>query len=142
MALHAAQAEQHGNARCRIESRMRMWSKGYASCWSMAAGLPVLGLDHQGFGAMIPDQAAIKIPVTDPAATIQGLADGIRALAASPDLGQRMGEAARRHAASESWSQRVTRMTEIYRHCVDRRGARARVPAGHGVAGAPAQLPV
>jgi glycosyltransferase involved in cell wall biosynthesis len=109
---------------------------------AMATGLPVLGLDHQGFGAMIPEQAAIKIPVTGPAATIQGLADGIRALAASPDLGQRMGEAARRHAASESWSRRVDRMTEIYRHCVDRRGARARVAAGHGVAAAPAELPV
>ena len=91
---------------------------------------------------MIPEQAAIKIPVTDPAATIQGLADGIRALAASPDLGQRMGEAARRHAASESWSRRVARMTEIYRHCVDRqRGARPS-PRGsrrrrltHGTAG-------
>jgi glycosyltransferase involved in cell wall biosynthesis len=109
---------------------------------AMATGLPVLGLDHQGFGAMIPEQGAIKIPVTGPAATIQGLADGIRALAASPDLGQRMGEAARRHAASESWSRRVDRMTEIYRHCVDRRGARARVAAGHGVAAAPAGLPV
>ena len=90
---------------------------------------------------MIPDQAAIKIPVTDPAATIQGLADAIRALAGSPDLGQRMGEAARRHAASESWSRRVARMTEIYRHCVDRRGARGPVRAGQGVAAAPAELP-
>ena len=109
---------------------------------AMAAGLPVLGLDHQGFGAMIPEQAAIKIPVTDPAATIQGLADGIRVLAASPDLGQRMGDAARRHAASESWSRRVDRMTEIYRHCVDPREAGARVTAGHGIAAAPTELPV
>ena len=108
---------------------------------AMAAGLPVLGLNHQGFGAMIPEQAAIKIPVTGPAATIQGLADGIRALAACPDLGQRMGEAARRHAASESWSRRVVRMTEIYHHCVDRQAARARVPAGHGVAASPTELP-
>jgi hypothetical protein len=53
-----------------------------------------------------------------------------------------MGEAARRHAASETWSRRVARMTEIYRHCVDPRWARARVPAGHGVAAAPAELPV
>ncbi len=109
---------------------------------AMAAGLPVLGLDHQGFGAMIPEQAAIKIPVTDPAATIQSLADGIRALATSPDLGQRMGEAARRHATSESWSQRVERMTALYRQCVDQRGARARVAAAPGVAAQPSELPV
>jgi glycosyltransferase involved in cell wall biosynthesis len=108
---------------------------------AMAAGLPVVGLNHQGFGAMIPEQAAIKIPVTDPAATIQGLADAIRDLAASPDVGQRIGEAARRHAASESWSRRVDRMTEIYRRCADRRVARARVPAGRGVAASPTELP-
>ena len=79
--------------------------------------------------------------MTDPAATIQDLADAIRALAASPELGQRMGEAARRHAASESWSTRVDRMTEIYHRCVDRGVARARVPAGHGVAASATELP-
>ncbi|MGH6897381.1 MAG: glycosyltransferase family 4 protein [Geminicoccaceae bacterium] len=109
---------------------------------AMAAGLPVLGLDHQGVGAMIPEQAAIKVPVTSPAATIQGLADGIRALVASPDLGERMGEAARRHAASESWSRRVTRMNELYRHCLDRQSACVRVLAGHSVAAAATEASV
>jgi glycosyltransferase involved in cell wall biosynthesis len=88
---------------------------------AMAASLAVLGLEHQGFGAMIPEEAAIKIPVTSPSATIHGLVDGIRALAASPDLGRRMGEAARRHAAAESWSRRVARMNELYRSCLDAR---------------------
>ena len=64
----------------------------------MAAGLPVVALNHQGVGTMIPEQAAIKVPVTSPASTVQGLADAIRALAASPELGQRLSEAARRHA--------------------------------------------
>jgi glycosyltransferase involved in cell wall biosynthesis len=90
---------------------------------AMAAGLPVLGLDHQGFGTMIPRQAAIKVPVTSPAATIRGLADGIRTLAASPDVGQRMGAAARCHALSESWSLRVVRMNELYRRCLDAHAA-------------------
>ena len=69
---------------------------------------PVIGLDHQGAGMMMPEHAAIKVPVTSPSATMQGLADGIRALVMSPDLGQRLSEAARRHAASESWSRRAT----------------------------------
>jgi glycosyltransferase involved in cell wall biosynthesis len=95
---------------------------------AMAAGLPVLSLNHQGVGAMIPEQAAIKVPVTSPASTIQGLADAIRALAGSPELRQSMSEAARRHAATESWSRRVIRMNALYRSCLDARADRERVP--------------
>ena len=50
--------------------------------------------NHQGVGTMISEQAAIKVPVTSPASTVQGLADAIRALAASPELGQRLSEVA------------------------------------------------
>jgi glycosyltransferase involved in cell wall biosynthesis len=96
---------------------------------AMAAGLPLLALDHQGVGAMIPDRAAIKVPVTSPAATIDGLSDGIRALATSPELAARMGKAARHHAASESWHRRVGRMNEFYRCCLESGDRRARVPA-------------
>jgi glycosyltransferase involved in cell wall biosynthesis len=99
---------------------------------AMAAGLPVLALDHQGVGAMIPEQAAIKVPVTSPASTIRGLADGIRALAGSPELGQRLSEAARCHAATESWSRRVARMNALYRSCLASRAGRVRAPAGAG----------
>jgi glycosyltransferase involved in cell wall biosynthesis len=94
---------------------------------AMAAGLPVVALNHQGVGTMIPGQAAIKVPVTSPAATVQGLADAVRALALSPELVQSMGEAARRHAATESWSRRVARMNAFYRSCLDSR-AGARIP--------------
>ena len=97
---------------------------------AMAAGLPVLALNHQGVGTMIPEQAAIKVPVTSPASTIQGLADAIRALARSPDLVQRMGEAARHHAITESWSRRVARMNAFYRSCLDARAHRVRLPVG------------
>jgi glycosyltransferase involved in cell wall biosynthesis len=98
---------------------------------AMAAGLPVLALDHQGVGALIPEETAIKVPVTSPAATIRGLADGIRALAASPGLGQHMGEAARRHADFESWSRRVVRMNELYRHCLTSREGNLRNRHSH-----------
>jgi glycosyltransferase involved in cell wall biosynthesis len=95
---------------------------------AMAAGLPVIGLDHQGAGMMMPAHAAIKVPVTSPTATIEGLADGIRALLASPELGQQLSEAARRHAATESWSRRTARMNALYRRCLDARSGRAQSP--------------
>jgi glycosyltransferase involved in cell wall biosynthesis len=97
---------------------------------AMAAGLPVLALDHQGVGSLVPEQAAIKVPVTSPAATIQGLADGIRQLAESPDLAHRLGQAARRHAATETWPRRVARMNAFYQSCLDARVGRAPIPVG------------
>jgi glycosyltransferase involved in cell wall biosynthesis len=99
---------------------------------AMAAGLPVLALNHQGVGTLIPEHAAIKVPVTSPSATVQGLADGIRALAASPELGLRLSEAARSHAATESWSRRAVRMNALYRSCLSARAGRARLGARHG----------
>ena len=101
---------------------------------AMAAGLPVLGLKHQGFGTLIPEHAAIKIPVSDPATTIQGLADAILALGASPELGQRLGEAARLHASTESWSRRAARIDALYRSCLDLRARQAPVRMGAALA--------
>ena len=86
---------------------------------AMAAGLPVIGLDHQGVGALIPTHAAIKVPVSSPEATARALAAAIRTLANSPESGCRVGEAARRHAMSETWSLRITRMNELYRQYLE-----------------------
>jgi glycosyltransferase involved in cell wall biosynthesis len=88
---------------------------------AMAGGLPVIALDHQGVGTMIPEQAAIKVPVKSPASTIRGLADGIRALAASPNLGRQLSHAACSHAANESWRRRAIRMDALYRRCLELR---------------------
>ena len=92
---------------------------------ALAAGLPLLALDHQGVGAMIPAAAAIKVPVTSPDATVAGLETGIRVLAASADVRSRMSVAAYRHAATETWSRRADRMNRLYRDCLragERRG--------------------
>ncbi|WP_146214742.1 glycosyltransferase family 4 protein [Azospirillum thermophilum] len=95
---------------------------------AMAAGLPVLGLDHQGVGAMIPDQAALKAPVTSPAAAIAGLEQGMRRLLADHDLLRRMGAAARAHAATESWPERARRMADIYHLCVEQQHGHSAIP--------------
>jgi glycosyltransferase involved in cell wall biosynthesis len=109
---------------------------------AMAAGLPVLGLDHQGVGTMIPDQAAIKVPVSSPIATIEGLEKGMRALAASADLVNRMSEAAHRHAATETWSRRAGRMNELYRHCLSPPRCDALADEHHGEGVAPEEASV
>jgi glycosyltransferase involved in cell wall biosynthesis len=108
---------------------------------AMATGLPVLTLDHQGVGAMIPEQAAIKVAVTSPASTVQSLAEAIRILARSPDLVRRMGDAARHYAVTESWNRRVIRMNALYKSCLNPRTDRARVSideSGRALAGSSA----
>jgi glycosyltransferase involved in cell wall biosynthesis len=94
-------------------------SAGSVALEAMAAGLPVIGLDHQGITTIVPRGAGIMVPVDAPESTIAGLADAIRSLAASPELGYRMGEAARRHAASETWNLRIERMNQLYRQCLE-----------------------
>jgi glycosyltransferase involved in cell wall biosynthesis len=94
-------------------------SAGSVVLEAMAAGLPVIGLDHQGAGMVMPEESAIKVPVTSPDATVRGLAAGIRKMADSPELACRMGEAARDHASSETWSRRIARMDQLYQQCLE-----------------------
>jgi glycosyltransferase involved in cell wall biosynthesis len=86
---------------------------------AMAAGLPVLCLNHQGVGTMVPDAAAIKAPVHSPKAAIAGLADGTRRLLADPALRRAMGAAARAHACTETWPERTRRMNDLYFRCLE-----------------------
>lgn len=81
---------------------------------AMAQGLPILALGHQGVGFFLADDAGIKVPVTSPRETVEGLARGIRRLAASPTERARMGVAAWTFARSESWELRAAKMSSWY----------------------------
>jgi glycosyltransferase involved in cell wall biosynthesis len=93
-------------------------SSGSVALEAMAAGLAVIGLNHQGVATIIPKEAGIMVAVDSPAATIQSLADAIRSLAGSPDSWRRRGEEARRHAATEEWRHRAARMSDLYSRCL------------------------
>jgi glycosyltransferase involved in cell wall biosynthesis len=87
---------------------------------AMAYSLPILTLDHQGVGAIIPPEAGIKVPVTEPDETVLALAKGIRQLAQAPEARQRMGEAGWACAQNMGWEQRANQMTEWYQEVVER----------------------
>jgi len=87
---------------------------------AMAAGLPIVTLDHQGAGAFVPSEAGIKVPVTLPEETVAGLAMAIRTLSASHELRARMGRAGWRYAKTETWARRVGKMNEWYELVVSR----------------------
>ena len=53
----------------------------------LAAGLPVLCLDHQGMADLVTEDCGIKVPVTTPGEVAIRLSETIQALANSPDAG-------------------------------------------------------
>jgi glycosyltransferase involved in cell wall biosynthesis len=88
---------------------------------AMAKGLPIVTLDHQGVGSFVPNDAGIKVPVTNPKETVQSLAAAIEKLAKSPDLLCGMRLASWNFAREQTWSRRAEQMTKIYQEVVARR---------------------
>jgi glycosyltransferase involved in cell wall biosynthesis len=84
----------------------------------MAQGLPILTLNHQGVATLVPPDAGIKAPVTEPGETIAALARGMRELAASPELRRRMGRASWEYAQQQTWERRAAEMGGWYEECI------------------------
>lgn len=93
-------------------------SSGTVISEALAYRLPILTLNHQGVGAIVPPEAGIKVAVTNPDETVRALAAGIRRLAQSPQLRKQMGEAGWIHAQSMSWQQHAEQMTRWYEEIV------------------------
>ena len=89
-------------------------SQGTIVLEAMARGMPLITLDHQGVGQTVPPDAGIKVPVTTPAQTIDGLAAAMRLLTDDPQRRQAMGRAAARSAAENTWDKRADQMTSLY----------------------------
>lgn len=95
-------------------------SAGTVISEALACRLPILTLDHQGVGAIVPPEAAIKVAVTNPEETVKALVEGIRRLAQSPQLRKEMGEAGWLYAQTMGWQQHAERMTCWYEEIVAR----------------------
>jgi glycosyltransferase involved in cell wall biosynthesis len=93
-------------------------SSGAVITEALAYRLPILTLNHQGVGAIVPPEAAIKVAVTNPEETVRALAEGMRRLVLSPELRKQMGEAGWIHAQSMSWQQHADQMSNWYEEIV------------------------
>jgi glycosyltransferase involved in cell wall biosynthesis len=82
---------------------------------ALAAGLPVICLDHQGVHDIITDDCGVKIPVTTPREAIAGLTEAIVRLALNPSERQRLGQGALARAQEYLWSRQEGQMAEVYR---------------------------
>ena len=81
---------------------------------AMAHGMPVIALDHHGAHDWIPDNAGIKVPVTNPKETVAGLAAAIDRLWREPELREQMGNAAYEYAKKQTWENRVREIAGLY----------------------------
>ena len=70
---------------------------------ALAAGLPVVYLDHQGAHDIGSPDSGIAVPVTAPQQSVDGLADAVTNLATDPALYDRLSQGAIRRAERFRW---------------------------------------
>jgi glycosyltransferase involved in cell wall biosynthesis len=81
---------------------------------ALAAGAPIIGLNHQGAADVMTDDCAIAVPVSTPAAAIEGICAAVTRLAADRELLQSLSEGAVRRAEDFAWDRQWNVFREIY----------------------------
>jgi glycosyltransferase involved in cell wall biosynthesis len=87
---------------------------------AMARGNAMVTLDHQGARAVVPDDAGIRVPVTTPEETAEGLARALGSMATNPQALVNMARKAIEHAAEQTWDRKAARAIDLYRMLLDR----------------------
>ena len=85
---------------------------------AMAQALPIVALDHQGWGRFLPASAGVKVPVTTPDEVVIELARAIEGLYHQPEKRVSMGRAACSFAKRHTWDRRAREISELYQDCI------------------------
>ncbi|MFO6464587.1 glycosyltransferase family 4 protein [Jannaschia sp. KMU-145] len=86
---------------------------------AMRWGLPMIVADAGGPGAFLGDDAAIKVPVTDPDRFAGDIAAAIGRLAADPEARARLGQAARAQVLRDGlWPAKAVDLARRYREII------------------------
>jgi glycosyltransferase involved in cell wall biosynthesis len=93
---------------------------------ALAAGKPVICLDHQGAGEIVTPECGIKVPVTNRRDVARRLCDAIVLLQRNRDLCHALGEGARQRAAKYLWSVEARRIADEYDRILESVGRDAR----------------
>ena len=81
---------------------------------ALAAGCPIIGVDHQGAADVMTDECAIRVQVVDWATTVAGFRDGIVRIAYDPHEWQRLSHGATQRATHFIWQSRIGAVSEAY----------------------------
>ncbi|TWT90246.1 D-inositol 3-phosphate glycosyltransferase [Pseudobythopirellula maris] len=82
---------------------------------ALAAGAPIVGLDHQGAADLMTPDCAMPIAATGPEDSIEGFAAALTRLAGDPDLLARLSEGARERSFTLGWEEKAEPMLRRYR---------------------------
>jgi glycosyltransferase involved in cell wall biosynthesis len=93
---------------------------------ALAAGKPVVCLDHQGAGEIVTPECGIKIPVTNRRDVHRGLCEAISLLHDNRDLCRELGQGALRRAGKYVWSLQAKRIAQEYNRILASVGSDAR----------------
>lgn len=85
---------------------------------ALAAGVPVLCLDHQGMHDIVTEQCGVKTPVKDPKQVVADLSEAVARLARNREELNRLGRGAIERAKTYLWSRQESEMTAIYRSLI------------------------
>ncbi|MEA5519144.1 glycosyltransferase family 4 protein [Limnoraphis robusta] len=81
---------------------------------AMAYALPVIVLNHQGAGDLVPDTAGIKVSVTQPSETVAELALAIELMYKHPQKRWEMGQQGYEFARQQIWSKKAISIDHYY----------------------------
>ncbi|MCA9238788.1 MAG: glycosyltransferase family 4 protein [Planctomycetales bacterium] len=81
---------------------------------ALAAGAPIIGLDHQGAADIMSPSCAVPIPLSHPSETIDRIQAAIARLAQDPDRHLRLSRGAQQRAHAFVWRKRVNALENLY----------------------------
>lgn len=87
---------------------------------ALSAGVPVLCHDTCGFGSVVDETCGIKIPLTNPRASVRGFAESLVRMSRQPELVTRLSQGAVKRAADFTWERKVEAVMEIYGRILER----------------------
>ena len=87
---------------------------------AMAQGLVVVALDHCGVRSLVPNDAAVKIPLTDPDQSADALAAALDRLAGDDAYRLSVAHQASRFAAGQAWSDLAGQFVGHYNRAIER----------------------
>ncbi len=85
---------------------------------AMSNGLAIVTLDHQGGHDFVPDEAGIRVRVTNPESTIKHLATALTNLHENPQKLAQMSKTGLEFARQNNWTIKAAEMTKMYQSVV------------------------
>ena len=81
---------------------------------AMAMALPIITLNHQGGSVLVPDDAGIKVSVTNRKETINSIAKAVEYMYQHPIERQQMSKASYDFAKTQVWSRKANILSKYY----------------------------